>query len=76
MFRVVIKVDDSKLTPEQQKIAEKWDGGDELEHPATAGYDSLRDTIENFIKTAGNKYQFFSYLRDGIDAVEIEVEED
>ncbi|MCK5612570.1 hypothetical protein KAR91_62440 [Candidatus Pacearchaeota archaeon] len=64
---IVVEVDESKLTAEQQLIAEKSNEDLSVEHPVSKGCDDIRDR-------ASNMKDYFNYLFKGIDAVTVMVE--
>ena len=68
-IRIIIEVDESKLTATQQKQAKKSDTDLRIDHPVSIGVELTVDMLENFVK------QRFAYLLQGQEAVSIEIEE-
>jgi len=66
-IKIVIKVDQSKLTKAQQVQANESDTDLTVDHPADIGVELTVDMLEKFVK------QRFAYLLDGKEAVSIKI---
>jgi len=70
-IKIKVRVDESKLTSEQQIQVKKADGDVELDHPLEAGVENLQFAISKFRGITG--LAFFGYLGEGNKAVSIDV---
>jgi len=66
-IKVNIYVDESKLSPKQQDIANKCDTDLGLDYPADEGCDNIKDSFDNPLT-------YFAYLGSGIAAIKIEID--
>ena len=66
-IKINVYVDESKLSPEQQDIANKCDTDLRLDYPADKGCDTIRNN-------PGNLLTHFAYLGSGIAAIKIDID--
>ena len=66
-IKIKVYVDESKLSPEQQELANKCDTDVWLDYPADKGCDSIKNN-------PGNLLTHFTYLGSGIAAIKIDID--